>query len=114
MNRSTGQVPGFIPRTGNASISWRYRSFSTRLLYNYVGSYITSYNAASPGYSAYRFEYETVNLGVAWQFRPSLQFTADVANFFNEPQRTYRGFRERMSGTIINGTTLTFGVNGRF
>ena len=114
VNRSTGQVPGFIPRTGNASISWRYRSFSTRLLYNYVGSYITSYNAASPGYSAYRFEYETVNLGVAWQFRPSLQFTADVANFFNEPQRTYRGFRERMSGTIINGTTLTFGVNGRF
>ena len=113
-NRETNQVPGFIPRTANASLSWRYRRFSTRVLYNHVGSYITSYNAASPGYSAYRFAYRTVNLGVTWQLRPSLQLTADVGNLFNEPQRTYRGFTDRMSGTIINGTTITFGVNGRF
>ena len=113
-NRSTNQVPGFIPRTANASLSWRYRKFSTRVLFNYVGPYITSYNAASPGYSAYRFAYRTVNLGVTWQLRPSLQLTADVGNLFNEPQRTYRGFTDRMSGTIINGTTITFGVNGRF
>ncbi|MEY4088371.1 MAG: hypothetical protein RJB55_642 [Verrucomicrobiota bacterium] len=113
-NRETNQVPGFIPRTANASLSWRYRKFSTRVLYNHVGSYITSYNATSPGYSAYRFAYRTVNLGVTWQLRPSVQLTADVSNLLNEPQRTYRGFRERMSGTIINGTSLTFGVNGRF
>ena len=113
-SRSTNQVPGFIPRTANASLSWRYRKFSTRVLFNYVGPYITSYNAASPGYSAYRFAYRTVNLGVTWQLRPSLQLTADVGNLFNEPQRTYRGFTDRMSGTIINGTTITFGVNGRF
>ncbi len=113
-SRSTNQVPGFIPRTANASLSWRYRKFSTRVLYNYVGPYITSYNAVSPGYSAYRFDYRTVNLGVAWQLRPAVQLTADVGNLFNEPQRTYRGFTDRMSGTIINGTTITFGVNGRF
>ena len=113
-NRSTNQVPGFIPRTANATLSWRYRKFSTRVLYNHVGSYITSYNAATPGYSAYRFAYRTVNLGVTWQLRPSVQLTADVSNLFNAPQRTYRGFTDRMSGTIINGTSLTFGVNGRF
>ncbi|MFM7750635.1 MAG: TonB-dependent receptor, partial [Opitutaceae bacterium] len=113
-NRSTNQVPGFIPRTANATLSWRYRRFSTRVLYNHVGSYITSYNATSPGYSAYRFAYRTVNLGVTWQLRPSVQLTADVSNLFNEPQRTYRGFTERMSGTVINGTSLSFGVNGRF
>ncbi|MEY4004426.1 MAG: hypothetical protein RLZZ221_522 [Verrucomicrobiota bacterium] len=92
-NRETNQVPGFIPRTANASLSWRYRKFSTRVLYNHVGSYITSYNATSPGYSAYRFAYRTVNLGVTWQLRPSVQLTADVSNLLNEPQRTYRGFR---------------------
>ncbi len=113
-NRETNQVPGFIPRTANASLSWRYRKFSTRVLYNHVGSYITSYNATSPGYSAYRFAYRTVNLGVTWQLRPAVQLTADVSNLFNEPQRTYRGFSDRMSGTIINGTSLSFGVNGRF
>ena len=113
-NRETNQVPGFIPRTANASLSWRYRKFSTRVLYNHVGSYITSYNATSPGYSAYRFAYRTVNLGVTWQLRPAVQLTADVSNVFNEPQRSYRGFSDRMSGTVINGTSLSFGVNGRF
>ncbi len=113
-NRSTNEVPGFIPRTGNASLSWRYRKFSSRVLYNYVGSYITSYNATSPGYNNYRFKYQTVTAGIAWQHRPYLQFTIDVANLFNEPQRLYRGFTDRRSNTIINGTTLTFGVNGRF
>ncbi len=113
-NRETNQVPGFIPRTANASLSWRYRKFSTRVLYNHVGSYITSYNATSPGYSAYRFAYRTVNLGVTWQLRPAVQLTADVSNLFNEPQRSYRGFSDRMSGTVINGTSLSFGVNGRF
>ena len=112
--RSTNEVPGFIPRTGNASLSWRYRKFSTRVLYNYVGSFITSFNATSPGYNNYRYRYETVTAGIAWQHRPSLQFTLDIANAFNEPQRLYRGFADRMSNTTINGTTLTFGVNGRF
>ncbi|MBI5691613.1 MAG: TonB-dependent receptor [Verrucomicrobia bacterium] len=113
-NRSTNEVPGFIPRTGNASLSWRYRKFSTRVLYNYVGAYITSYNATSPGYNNYRYKYQTVTAGVAWQHRPTLQFTIDVGNVFNEPQRLYRGFADRMSTTILNGTTITFGVNGRF
>jgi iron complex outermembrane receptor protein len=113
-NRGTNEVPGFIPRTGNASLSWRYRKFSTRVLYNYVGAFITSFNATSPGYNNYRYRYETVTAGIAWQHRPTLQFTLDIANAFNEPQRLYRGFADRMSNTTINGTTLTFGVNGRF
>jgi len=113
-NRETNQVPGFIPRTANASLSWRYRGFSTRLLVNYGGEFLASYSAASAARNLYRFDYRTVNLGVAWQLRPAVQLTADVGNLFNEPQRTYRGFTDRMSGTIINGTTITFGVNGRF
>jgi TonB-dependent receptor len=113
-NRGTNEVPGFVPRTGNASLSWRYRKFSTRVLYNYASAHITSFNAATPGYNNYRYRYETVTAGLAWQYRPSLQFTVDVANLFNEPQRLYRGFADRMSSTIINGTTITFGVNGRF
>jgi outer membrane receptor protein involved in Fe transport len=107
-------VPGFIPRTANASLSWRYRAFSTRVLYSYVSTYITSFNAATPGYNNYRSKYETVNLGLTYQWRPNVQFTLDAGNLFNEPQVLYRGFAHRMSTTILNGTTLTFGVNGRF
>ncbi len=111
---TTDQVAGFIPRTGNASLSWRYKKFSTRLLYNFTGDYITSYTAASVGRNLYRFKYESVNVGVAYQVRPSLQITLDVANLFNEPQAFYRGVRNQMQNTIINGTTVTAGINGRF
>ena len=54
--RRTGQVAGFVPRSGNASLSWRYRGFSTRLLFNYTGEYLTSYTAASVGRNIYRRE----------------------------------------------------------
>ena len=112
--RATDEVPGFIPRTGNASLSWRHKRFSTRVLYNYTGDYITAFTAASVGRNLYRYSYSTVTAGVAYQYRPWLQFTADVANLFNEPQSQYRGIPDQMANTIINGTTITLGVNGRF
>ena len=113
-NRSTNEVPGFIPRTGNASLSWRYRRFSTRILYNFTGSYITSFTAATPWRNIYRYNYQTVNVGVAYQWRPSVSFTADLSNLYNEPQALYRGIPSHMQTTIINGTTINLGVNGRF
>ena len=113
-SRSTNEVPGFIPRTGNATLSWRYKKFSTRLLYNFTGSYITAFTAATPGRNLYRFQYATVNAGVSYQLRPNLQLTLDAANLTNEPQSLYRGVRSQMQNTILNGTSLTFGVNGRF
>ncbi len=111
---STDQVAGFIPRTGNASLSWRYKKFSARALYNYTGDYITTYTAATLGRNLYRFSAETVTAGVSYQVRPSLQLTLDVANLFNEPQAFYRGVRSQLQNTIINGTTITAGINGRF
>jgi TonB-dependent receptor len=112
--RSTNEVPGFIPRTGNATLSWRYRKFSTRVLYNFTGSHITAFTAATPGRNLYRFDYASVNAGIAYQIRPDVQLTLDAANLTNEPQAFYRSVRSQMQNTIINGTTLTFGVNGRF
>ena len=114
VSRSTGQVPGFIPRTGNVNLSWRYGRFSSRVLYNFHGDYITSYTAASLGRNIYRYKYATVNAGVGYQWRPSLAFTVDVSNLFNEPQAFYRGIKDQMQTTVINGTTITFGMNGRF
>lgn len=113
-SRSTDEVPGFIPEMGNASLSWRYGKFSTRLLYNFTGSYITNFTAATVGRNLYRYKYATLTAGVAYQYRPSLSFTVDVGNLTNEPQRLYRGNPSQMSTTILNGTTITFGVNGRF
>ncbi|MEN9636643.1 MAG: hypothetical protein RL077_5047 [Verrucomicrobiota bacterium] len=111
---TTGQVAGFIPRSGNASVSWRYRGFSTRVLVNYVSSYITSYSAASVGRNLYRFARTVTNVGFAYQVRPSLSFSCDINNLTNSPQAFYRGIPDQMQSTIIQGTTITMGVSGRF
>jgi hypothetical protein len=57
---------------------------------------------------------KTVNVGVGYQVSPSLGFSFDVANLFNEPQAFYRGFKSRSQRTLYNFVTVTAGVNGRF
>jgi TonB-dependent receptor len=111
---SGNQVAGFIPRVANVMLSWRYRSFSTRVLYNRTSDYIASYDAANPGRNSFRQELKTVNFGVAYLVRPSVSLNIDVSNVFNAPQVLYRGIRSHMQTTIINGVAVNFGVSGRF
>ncbi len=114
INSGTGQVVGFIPRAANLSLSWRYKNFSTRILYNYTSSYIVEYSAASVGFNRYRMPLKTINLGLATMVRPAVNLTCDISNLTNAPQVWYRGFTDRMQSTIINGIAVSFGVNGRF
>ena len=111
---SGSEVPEFVPRMGNISLSWRHRGFSARVNVNYTGRYLDALNTASPPLNLYRAERTIVNAGMSYQFRPSLSFSVDVANVFNEAQVFYRGYSTRMQSTIIPGTTITFGVSGRF
>ncbi len=111
---SSGQVANFIPQTANVSLSWRYRSFSTHVLVNYTSDYITTYTAATVGRNLYKFARTTTNLGFAYEVRPSVSLTLDVSNLTNEPQAQYRGVRDQMERTVISGTTITFGIGGRF
>ncbi len=111
---STNRVPGFIPRTGNLGLSWRHRGFSARVNATYTGGYLDSANVANPALNLHRVERTIVNAGFAYQLRPSVSLSLDVANIFNERQAFYRGFSDRIQSAIIPGTTLTFGVSGRF
>ncbi|MBI5766501.1 MAG: TonB-dependent receptor [Verrucomicrobia bacterium] len=112
--RETGQIPNFVPRTANASLTWRYRAFSTRLLVNYAGTFLTAYNATSPARNLYRLERTLVNLGFSYQLRPSLTLTLDIDNLNNVPQQRYRGVPTNVEYFNYPGTTLTAGVSGRF
>ncbi|MBC7369340.1 MAG: TonB-dependent receptor [Undibacterium sp.] len=111
---STNQVAGFIPQTGNLNLSWRYRSFSTRLGLNYTGDYIASYTAASVGRNVYKYKRTVTNLGLAYRVSSAVSLTLDVANFTNEPQGQYRGISDQMERTILAGTAITVGIGGRF
>ena len=112
--REKGQVPNFVPVTANASLSWRYRGFSTRLLVNYADTFLTAYNAASPARNLYRMERKLINLGFGYQLRPSLNVTLDIDNLTNVPQRRYRGVPDNMEHYNYPGTTITVGLSGRF
>lgn len=112
--RRTGEVPGFIPRTGNVILSWRHRGFGARIVANRTGSYINNFTANTPARNQYIRSRTIVNAGIAYQWRPTVSFSIDVANVFNEAQIFYRGIPDQMSEYRIPGTTVTFGVSGRF
>ena len=110
------EVTGFIPNTANASLSWRHRSgFSARALYNLSGENITTLSAVTtPGLNIYRASMKTLNLGVSYQYKPSLGFTVDVSNVFNEPQEFYMGTKEYLRQSTTNFVAVTIGMSGRF
>jgi outer membrane receptor protein involved in Fe transport len=85
-----------------------------RIVANRTGSYISAFTASSFGRNLHVLERTIVNAGIAYQYRPWLNFSIDVGNLFNEPQAFYRGIPDQMQSTIVPGTTITFGVSGRF
>jgi iron complex outermembrane receptor protein len=112
--RSNGQVPGFIPRTANVRLSWRYRKLGLSALYNYTTTHIRSFNATQPSRNQYMFKRELFNLGADYDLRPNLKLTIDVSNAFNEPQRYYRGIPDQLETFLMQGPKYTIGLQGRF
>ncbi len=114
VERKKGEVPGFIPFTANANLNWRHRGFSARLIWSRTGEFINAFTAAGSGRNQYTRRRTITNCGVAYQIRPALSLTLDVGNVFNTPQVFYRGIADQISEYRIPGTTVTFGVSGRF
>jgi iron complex outermembrane recepter protein len=114
-NLGTGQIAGFVPRTGNASLNWKYRRFGARLLINYAGEFLQNFGGlATPTRNVWRMERTLVNLGFSYQLRPWLNVTLDIDNLTNEPQRRYRYIESQMEYFNYPGTGITVGFNGRF
>lgn len=112
--RGNGQVPGFIPRTGNVALSWDYRKFGISTSYNYTSLNIRSFDANNPSRNQYLAPRELVNLNLRYQLPRNMTLTFGVANLFNEPQRYYRGVPDQLEQFLVNGTTITAGIEGRF
>ena len=112
--RKTGEVPGFVPRTSNLSLSWRYRKLGTRININRTGEFINAFTATGSGRNQYTLQRTVVNVGAAYQFRPAVSLSVDIGNIFNEAQVFYRGISDNISEYRIPGVTVTVGVSGRF
>jgi outer membrane receptor protein involved in Fe transport len=108
------EVQNFIPHAANASLNWRFKKFSARVLYNFTGEHITTFNATNPALNQYRFSMKTTNVGISYAAKPWMTFTLDASNVFNEPQQFYIGYKSRVRRSIYNFVTVTAGVTGRF
>ena len=112
---NSNQVAGFIPQTGNLNLSWRYKALGARVRTNYHGRYLNAFGGiTTPQRNQYRFARTVTDLGFTWQLRPNVQLFWDISNLTNERQAFYRFIPAQMERTIINGTTWTMGVSGRF
>jgi iron complex outermembrane receptor protein len=108
-------VNGFIPLTMNVYLSWNYKKFGASASYNYTGENIrNAYNLAQPSRNQYLQSREIVNANLRYSLRPGLTLTFGVQNLFNEPQIYYRSVRDQLETFLVNGTTITGGVEGRF
>jgi outer membrane receptor protein involved in Fe transport len=109
------EVNGFIPRTGNVSLAWDYKKFGASISYNYTSESIrNAYNLSAPSRNQYLQARELVNANIRYTIRPSVTLNFGVQNLFNEPQIYYRGVRDQLETFLVNGTTITAGLEGRF
>ncbi len=112
--RGNGEIAGFIPRTGNLALSWDYKKFGVSMSYNYTSLNIRSYNGTAPSRNQYLAPRDLINLNLRYQLPRNLTLNFGVANLFNEPQRYFRGVPDQLETFLINGTTITAGLEGRF
>ncbi|MBL9209375.1 MAG: TonB-dependent receptor [Opitutaceae bacterium] len=109
------EVNGFIPRTINCNLAWDYLKFGVSVSYNYNSESIRgAYNVTQPSRNRYMKHREIVNMNFRYQVRRNLTANFGVANVFNEPQRYYRNIPDQMETFLIQGTTITAGLEGRF
>lgn len=111
--RSTNEVAGFYPKTGNAGLTFKYRAFGLSASVNYTGKYLATYSADASRLR-YRFDRTIVNFGTTYNLGRGLSIFADLQNAFNEPVRFYRAKTNQVERITTAGTTILLGVSGRF
>lgn len=108
-----GGLVGFVPDTANARLSYKYRWFAPYVQWSYVGRSLGNV-AASPQLQSHRLERRVVNAGFSLRLPRNLEFFFDVANLFDEPQRTTHFVSGDRMSTYYNGPFVSFGLNGRY
>jgi TonB-dependent receptor len=110
---STKELIGFIPKTANARLDYRYRKFGVGISVNYTGRRLLEY---SPDWSRlnYRAARHSVGMNMSYRFQRFMDFFLSVSNLTDEPYVNYRGIKSRRETTIYNGPYVELGISGRF
>jgi iron complex outermembrane receptor protein len=108
------ELDGFVPRTANLGVSYRWRSFHTRVSYNYTGDFLRSRNNNIN--QQLRFRPKTVvDVNFQYQYRPQLSFFVDLVNIGDSWPVWYTGTdRNRVRIADSYGARVNVGFSGRF
>lgn len=111
--RTTNLIPLFVPISGNAGVTFRWKKLLTRVQWNYTGRYLNVYST-NAALLAYIDERRTVNASVSYALTPRVRVHCDVANVFDEPNRQYLYQTTRRSLQTYNGTWINAGFRAEF
>lgn len=108
------ELAGFVPTTGNAGASFRWRRIEARVAWRYTGDHLRSYNANVFMQNRWRPQ-ESIDINLLYQFRPGIGFFFDIVNLKNKWPENYTGRDQgRITFSDEYGTRYNMGVSGRF
>lgn len=111
--RTTSLIPLFVPKSGNAGVTFKWRNLLARVLWNYTGTYLNVYST-NAALLAYIDERRTVNTSLSYTLTPRTRIYCDIANVFNEPNRQYLYQAQRRSLLTYNGAWINAGFKAEF
>ena len=111
---SGGQIPGFVPRSGNLGLSYANFGWQFRAQVTYRGRTLASLNA-NPALTQYNYSSKRVDLNASYMIRPQLSVFLDVINALGDSNNApYIYIPERKRGADRFSPSIKMGVSGRF
>jgi iron complex outermembrane recepter protein len=108
------ELAGFVPRTGNAGGSFRWRKIEARVAWRYTGTHLRSYNANVFAQNRFR-PVEAIDINLLYQLTPRFGFFFDIINLKNKWPENYTGTDQgRVTFSDSYGTRYNMGISGRF
>jgi TonB-dependent receptor len=121
VHRSTYQIPGTAPRTGNFGITYNRGKFGASFDANYTGKYpdavVATLGINTPAFNqliVYRKDLVTMNLGFTYRVHPNATLYFNVNNLGAEGTDRYLVSENRPRAHVLSNRQLTFGVTGQF
>ncbi len=106
------RLPGQAMHTGNGSLSWDYRDFTSKVSLNYNGSYINSV-ASNENDDIIQAERLQLDLNLSLRLNRNFSIYAEFMNLTNTPAIRYQGNPDQISRIAYFGWSGRFGITYR-
>jgi TonB-dependent receptor len=112
-------LPKFRPKSGNLGISWVYRRWDLRAMWNYTGAYLEIpflEGTTARDRALFRGERQQIDFYATFKVTPRFEIFADLLNIGPSNDRAYFGavYGPRQRDTTWMSTMLTSGIRARF